>query len=431
MKVRIPALAFLTLAIILSASCSAYLGGDLALVNLGFSFGGSRDATARPLSPPQSITVTVEGPGMGTLVKTVGPTVTEVQLSVPAGAARTVTVTMDMPPADPGAVLSFRGSSTVDLAAGSSTSVTVRVVPAETKLLIPDVLNYRIVQINDMTGAGWTTRAQSDFPALMTFMPTDIDLDSLGRIYFTNNASAYGSIHRIDDMTALNADLVPIASNGPGIPCLAVDPLRDWVYYVTGPTGTLRRVRTDGTGDELLPTGTMVLTGTRGIDVDADGVLYFNASYMTQERIVRYDPADGGAFTSINAASIGAETPVVFTFQDVLAKDDYVYISATYKYAGTSQSKVIRLNRNDLTLVGEYGFGPFTSGIPGLAEIPGARRFLAIRNRKFYLTDEWFGASGNSDDIVSFDDFFDSTVARYGSTGSGTNQFNLTSSFVC
>ena len=46
---------------------------------------------------------------------------------------------------------------TVDLVAGEDQDVPVAMSLSETKLLIPDGSNNRLVQIDDLNGSGWTT----------------------------------------------------------------------------------------------------------------------------------------------------------------------------------------------------------------------------------------------------------------------------------
>lgn len=414
----------ITLAL-LTMTCSSWIGNGEAMVRLGFSHAGARDVLARPLTPAQSIVITVAGPDMSTIEETVGPTVTQVDLSVPAGPSRTVTVSMNMPPADPGAVLVFRGSATLDLEAGSSQTVSIHVVPAETKILVPDMLNNRIVQIDDMTGAGWITRVQADFP-LMYFYPTDMDLDALGRIYIATSYSSSSAVYRINDLDPASTPTT-VASSIYNIPCLAVDPFRDWVYYIdTSASGTLKRVKTDGTGDTTLVTTGIDLTNTLGIDVDAEGCLYFYGSISSVRTIIRYDPASASPImATIATTAVGITSSYILS--DVMVKDDYVYLCAYYNDGMTvCQSKVISLSKATLTHVDDYGFGPFTDETPGPAEIPGAHRFLAIRNKKFHVTDEWRQSFNPQDRIVEFNDFSDPSLDLFGSTGSGVGQFVLT-----
>ena len=61
---------------------------------------------------------------------------------------------------------------------------------------------HRIVRIDDMTGAGWTTYGvEADTPGVGKFSAiTAIALDANDRIYVMD----YGHITRIDDMTGAN-----------------------------------------------------------------------------------------------------------------------------------------------------------------------------------------------------------------------------------
>ncbi len=106
--------------------------------------------------------------------------------------------------------VSYRGVSTVDINSDSAV-VTLNMGILDTKIVIPDAYNYRVVQIVDMTGTGWSTVKWSDlgFTNDYEFFPYDVDTDQNGTVYIANgrNDGVHGGIYTIDsfDFTSSSA----------------------------------------------------------------------------------------------------------------------------------------------------------------------------------------------------------------------------------
>lgn len=112
-------------------------------------------------------------------------------IQVPAGDGKDIEVIANTPS------VYFRGTlSNVALTANSSQSIDVNLTLFETKLLIPDLQNNRLVQVENMSGTGWAEKTFSDFvdPVALPsygFGPYSFDFDSLGRIYLALRPSDY------------------------------------------------------------------------------------------------------------------------------------------------------------------------------------------------------------------------------------------------
>src|SRR5262245_38517419 len=81
-----------------------------------------------------------------------------------------------------------------------------------TIIVVADAGNGRIVQMDDFSGAGWTTFA---YPRVRTgvIAPTGVAVDSLGRIYAVNTAD--NTISRMDDISG--AGFVAFGRGGSGV----------------------------------------------------------------------------------------------------------------------------------------------------------------------------------------------------------------------
>jgi alkylated DNA repair dioxygenase AlkB len=67
------------------------------------------------------------------------------------------------------------------------------------QIYVTDHLNYRIVRMNDMTGAGWTTLGTGGLGANQFLGPQSVLVDGAGRIYVTDRGN--NRIVRRNDMT--------------------------------------------------------------------------------------------------------------------------------------------------------------------------------------------------------------------------------------
>ena len=77
---------------------------------------------------------------------------------------------------------------------------------------MPDRRNDRIVRIDDMTGAGWTTLGTKGSGVNQFDTPIGIFVDATGRIYVTDTVNS--RIVRINDMTGVG--WTTLGSSGDG-----------------------------------------------------------------------------------------------------------------------------------------------------------------------------------------------------------------------
>ena len=82
---------------------------------------------------------------------------------------------------------------------GSFLGPKVVILDRQDRLYASDTAGHRIVRFNDLQGTGWTTFGSQGSGVGQFNRPEGLALDSLGRIYITDNDNH--RIVRIDDMT--------------------------------------------------------------------------------------------------------------------------------------------------------------------------------------------------------------------------------------
>ncbi len=349
-------------------ACFVALTGVLSLLACslpdGDSTGKAKSALVLKALPSHvaSFTVTVSGPGMVDTEVTVATGTDSVVFEVPAGSDRTFEVTAST------ASAGFSGSSTTDLAPGEEKTLVIEMSLASTKIVVPDYLKGRIVQMDDMNGGGWKS---TDLGLGAEFAPRDVDFDRFGRIYIANGPSRGGDygVLRIDDINDTSPDVIVQSSR---VYTIAVDRQRELLYYIND-FGELYRTDLDGNSPHYYDNFDWAF----GMDVDADGTLYIGYS-PDGGAVQSYDPTGSGSY--LNDYLLNAP-------YDVIVKEPYVYVAQT----GEVQ-QIVQLAKNLQQITGSYD-GPFGD------EFFGPSRFVARLNDSFYVIDE----NGDMDRLVKFD----------------------------
>ncbi|MCP4133405.1 MAG: hypothetical protein GY754_20725, partial [bacterium] len=201
---------------------------------ISIDLGSGNNTGSKASQAPSNITqftLKISSPGMNTIEGTYPAATSEISIEVPAGNNRLIELTSDINPSDPGAVLSYKGSSLVNLNSGETKTVILSMKVNETKLIIPDFGNNRVIQVTSLSGdttainAAWQDLTAAG--AGWSLRPGDVDFDSQGRIYI---ASAYGGsgdtnncVVRVDNIAGDNSIKFASASYDNGVEALAVD----------------------------------------------------------------------------------------------------------------------------------------------------------------------------------------------------------------
>ena len=377
-----------------------------------------------PTAPITSIALIVTGPDLAPITKSIDPQLPELTLEVPAGSARTFTVLINT------FSVTFKGQTTVDLGPGEETVVSINPTLEATQIIIPDSYNYRVVQISDMNGAGWTEIAYNQLGLGMSFpsefYPYDIDFDAEGRIYIANNSNG---VIRLDDMNDSSAEVIVVGAVAPlYVTTIAIDRANDLLYFSTGwqyiyqadLTETplpLTPVQFDVTAESQVSS-----FDTIGIAVDEQGYLYL--ANKSDYQIIKYDPA--AAVGSRVVAIYNTDLGFPWDGMDVVAKNGYVYVADH-----DSPTYVIQKLDQDLNFI--QGFGSVKDPAQQSGEFWSPYRFIAILNKKLYVLDQGYNFSTFFDEcrIVSFGNASGDGWETYGKYGTGIGEFDFPFSSGC
>ncbi len=361
-----------------------------------------------------SVTLTITGSDMGTITGTYPPDITSIVVEVPAGSDRNIELVVNIGPSDPGHVLSWAGDSTTDLEAGSTKTLTLDMRANETKLIVPDATGNRLLQFDDISGSGQKTRTGPDIGFAGTFLPYDVDFDSLGRIYIACNWVVTGGsrVIRIDNMDATsNTFIVEDPSTMAGVNALAIDRVNDLIYFSAGNPIPNELYKWDVAGSVRT---LLTITGIgkiQGLDVDENGILYIaGEDGSTNDRVFRYDPVAQNVTGQYIATSLDP--------WDVIVKTPYLYVANITVVSGTS---ILQLDMN-LQFVQGYGDNiTGTNTSPG--QFYGAHRFIAILNKKLTIVDDDSGST--NDKLVSIDDINGTGWTTLPTSGDGQTFFTF------
>jgi hypothetical protein len=362
------------------------LGGGAGVARASIAVGKST------LPGIASVALVVSGPGMETIASTYTVGASTATLTVPAGPARTFTILASTPS------VTFRDEVTVDLSPGETKSITLDPVLAASQIIVPDSRNYRLVQVGDMKGTGWTTLVTTT--ASSTFAPYEVDFDNAGLVYMANEYSS-PAIIQMDDISGANS--VALAVTPGYVYSIAMDRTNNLLYYVT--YGALYRIPVGpAAGSEAaIDLSSVVGVGfsSTGIAVDSDGMLYM-VTTSPSAAVLKIDP-------NVPTLLASYSDPSLISPWDVLVKGGDVYVS------DNGDPKIVRLDKN-LQFVDSFR-GPPTDPFHG------PERFIARLNAPITVVDELNGVPG--DRIISFGDMTGAGWTTFGSSGSGQDQFEL------
>ncbi|HNV48736.1 MAG TPA: hypothetical protein PKJ16_16965 [Spirochaetota bacterium] len=351
-----------------------------------------------------SVSIVVSAEDIKTFENSYSPPPTYITVTVPAGKSRFIQVIGYVKDGDPSAVLSYRGTLTADLEPGETKEVAMQMVTYETKLVIPDFRNYRIVQIENMAGKNWIDRNGSQIGYGGAMQPYDIDFDAQGRIYIISNSTTPLMV-RIDNIYSTTCDTIVTA--GLTNPSIAIDRKSNLVYYTQNANDPSTVYRRDTAGGNLQSFTLNGVEFIRGLAVDTDGILYI----ATTQKIHKFNPSGSGTL-------IGSYTFQINGARDICVKDDKVFVSNN---AGANGYRFIELDKN-LRFVRGYG-SVLPGGSPsGPGKFYGPERIVAKTNRKIFVIDE---SDPGYDQLLAFDDIDGENWQSYGSKGVGVGYFKF------
>ncbi|HPG48941.1 MAG TPA: hypothetical protein PLL11_00050 [Spirochaetota bacterium] len=354
----------------------------------------TRDAVAAPAPAAfGNISIRVTGNGIGSIAKDF-PSTGVISMTVPGGGPRTFEVTAIIAPGDPSAIFSFYGSTIANVPSGGTVNIPILMSLNETKLLVPDRRNNRLVLLDNLSLAGWnTTITTSELGAITGgFYPHDIDYDSRGRIYIANWVSSGTDIIRMDDLNGSNLRQFDINFAGvfnlTNVIGVAIDRSRDILYCISStelfkvPLASIENnnmvgvVRLDNPSDAIS-------SNLYGIDVDEDGFPYIVNGLTGNWRITKYNPdlSTAGimyqlAFPSLNwGYDIKIEKPYIYVLNSSGAAD-YQVLKYHIDYESPPTATY--------SLVDHFGTNTTTANLAD-GMFYGPRKFVGIRNDGLFI----------------------------------------------
>jgi hypothetical protein len=373
------------------AQCGLFTGPARVYIDLGGARSQVKAASGSSKAAPSNITgftLTITGKGMDSIVQAFDPGVGIVSILVPAGAQRRfeVEANLDLTATPNAHVQTFKGIAYADLSPNEVSTIALRMIPGNTRLLVPDYNNHRITMMVSFGGGIAGTYPVPTAPDA-SFWPNDMDLDASGRIYV-----GYRNIQGLSYIVRLNSidDPAPVMiQTSDNAQVIGIDKARNLLYYTNSSSSFIFRINLN------LLTGAVASEdmievfsegvpqsdglGTNGLDVDTDGNLFFN-SY---NRIIKMNPlAPAG---SRLAAIFSDPTSIVQQPFDVVVMDRNVYVSNQY---GSSGTMILEFKTSNLGFVGSNG-NPYSS-LPSTAigEFYSPERFISVTNKDMYLIDE-------------------------------------------
>jgi len=370
-------------------------------------------APANIVGQVTSIEITISGPGVNTITRTYYEWPRYLSVSVPPGKERTIGLRINVDPASDSAVLAFGGEATIRyISAGEQEKVQIQIAPVETKLVIPDSNNNRIVQINNITGANLIEKNG--------LSAVDIDFDAQGRIYI---ADPLQGLLRTPEITPNS--VTDAIDRNTAVFTLTMHRNQNYLYY-TSTSGPIIVFDCDFDDMNLGLVVSYDLTieaiggnfECTGIDVDDEGCVYIVD--RISPAIHKYDPR-----LPLTTRIVATYTDDLNSPYDIIVKGNYVYV---LNYNGANGLKIIKLTKN---LYFVAGYGENTANYPdhNPGQFYGPLRFLARDNSVFTIIDDWNTRAipgADSDKLIQVNpSFTDSSWKTFGSYGNGIGQFDF------
>jgi hypothetical protein len=407
--------------IALLASCSGLFParGDATIV---IQLGGS---ASRALSDPpfaslpvlSSYRITVSGPGMEAVSYTIPGNSPSFSASIPAGPERTIELYApvdwdatgvafpDLIPTFPSLVKAYGASSTLDLSAGKTVNVAMRLEVAETKILLPDYSVLRTAMSMSDAGPYSTSSLSLDTNG-------DFEFDRFGRLY-TISASTSPTLRMTSDGSLLSSLLYPAITGNR----LSYDQARGKLYIFNDPWGPLSVV--DLKLETLVPQDIDV--GIEGywyeqgsIAVDLDGYLYVAGAREVGEGatngIIKVDVSNPSVPKVLDIKSyedfgLGYYDSSIFTLlniRDMVVRDDMLYFIVGKNNPYDHRGKLVEVDTKTFVKTRELGWSASAIVSDPSSQFIGPKRFIALKPRHLVIADEGY-FEGNQNRVVEID----------------------------
>ncbi len=418
------------------AACSPFV--DYAGIAVEISVPAGAKAPGGKALPVDHIVVTATGGGFSPITKTVSAGETEVSIQVPAGKARTVDVELVLDPGFTGIANSYGGSATVDLEPNETKSVSIAASIRKTKIIAIDGMNMRLVQIDDMSGAGWKTILADDIEPGNPPAFSDVDFDAAGRIYITSTSMAGNGMFRAESFTM--SALPVLAVTGP-FHAVAVDRARNVLYYL-GMSGSIAQVCSvtidPGTGSLGTPAIVCTLASPSavqsilqdcGLAVDKNGLVYFIQMSAGMRQLARIEPLS----KAVETFDLDAVFSSLDTVADIWSDGSSIFLSEWGTDATDMWTYPCRIYRFDCATLAPsgpvYSYPIFTDVANDSSRSLNARKFVSALSGGMIVQEEGVlrieGKDSQLDQLAYFEGMNGAGRIEYGGSGTNDGQFNF------
>jgi hypothetical protein len=368
-----------------------------------------------------SVTLKVTGPDMDPVEVSYSIVPSVINLAIPEGNDRTFELTVGTGPAYTGTIATFKGTATADINTDGAV-VTLNMGVGSTKIVVPDYNNNRIVQIDDMSGAGWASATWSDlgFTSDTDFNPYDVALDRNGSIYIANNDSGglYGGIYRYNSIEFTSGIPLPPSfycdaseQNAP-LTAVAIDHKNSRVYGIA--SNIVYYWDLIGLPGAYTEFKNPMIGPISALAVDIDGNVYIGGDDgNSQGWINKYD---------LNGNLGSSASSFLFNdgVSDITILNDEVYATINW---GSSGARIEKFDLNTLDhTTAPFSYGTFSVNPTNAGEFLGPYNFLATMNDKLTMID-YYNPEVPFARLISFDDILGTGWTEYGSFGIAVGEF--------
>jgi hypothetical protein len=371
------------------------------------------DASSRALSDPpftelpvfSSITIRVSGPGMEPVEFNVDVNQSSFATMVPGGSDRVVEVyapvdwdaTATAYPGNvslmPTLVKAYGATATVDVVPGQRVTAVLRLEVAETKILLPNVIDTE----PEGSNAGFIGYADSlfavpsqlfDLKDILTnsvslVSDSDIDYDRYGNLYFSSD----GTIYRRSTLDANSLIPATQVTTSEVISNISMDRKSNRLFFINSGLHYLEL------SDSLQYT--VILPGTYETDgyplaLDNSENLYCLVTLTSNDHYLAKLHIDGTTSTLVASVSLSDLGLVGLTVRDMTVKDGKLYLLAGENWQGSTthqHGKLVEIDPVTMTKTRELGWSADHPTDPA-TQLYGPQRFLALAQHKLIFADE-------------------------------------------
>jgi hypothetical protein len=332
--------------------------------------------------------------------------------SIPAGPERTIELYAPVdwdatvaPETDkPKLVKAYGAKSTLDLSAGKTVNVALRLEVAETKILLPDTNLYymqvadSLHPITELTPTNYPTSSNSDY-----------EFDRYGRLIFSS-----GNVYNVANESVV--DIVPFLLTGLNGHMLAYDRGRDILYssYFTGLVYNLFSYSyASATPSAVIITPPLGYTfSALGVAVDSNGYVYALLQHTSTtikglSKLSIGSPSGGTSSSTViqfsSLESLGVGDPL--SIRDMTVKDNSLYLLAGENayFSVPHRGKLVEIDLISLERSRELGWSASDYPSSPTEQFYGPQRFIALAPRKLIIADEGYDGASDIDRVVEVD----------------------------